>query len=665
MPPAISRFFASFAPTFRPPFEGLWVVVLIYYTWCFLVFPHSQTLRGNLPDPDDYMYLTQILDWIGGQGWYDNIQHRMNPPTGVPIHFSRLAMLPMAVMTMIFRQFGLAPRGAATIMALIEPLILFGMFFAIVKWMAETVMSRLWSGVTAFVTLFATGMTFMFMPGHVDHHGMIIVIVAFVLGCVLRMIKQPEQARWGIYAGLGMAFGLTVALEILPWLLLIAGIIGLWAMAKGHQAARNAMAFGLVLYLASMLCLGLTRPPKGWMELDVLTYSVVYVFMTGGIALAFIGVGVTGKLPAPVRWIVGSVLAIGAGGLFLHHFPDLITGPYGGMDPELAEQILGEIDEAQPLTNIDHSIFDLLYHILGALVGLGAAAGFLRRARDNESRWLWGTMTALLAASILLTVFYQRRFTGVMGMLSIVPLAALLEYGWSWISANYHGRRKVWAEIFLVMLVGPLPSLFYPALVDNRTFATGMLMFPVDPGVTRNPCDTYVLEKILRDPKIYGDRRHLILSSMGMGPELLFRTPHGVLAAPFHMNVTGNIDSTRFFSTPYASEAEAIAHRRHADLVVACRYVPEIYLRTPESLKVDEEHGKDFAPHFIELLMTNKAPPWLKQVNFKNLDNWLIFEVAAQVSGLPKNDKVDSDKAEASENKKTIKPPAKATPAAP
>ena len=33
---------------------------------------------------------------LKGAGWYDNIQHRLNPPDGVMIHFSRLAMIPMA-----------------------------------------------------------------------------------------------------------------------------------------------------------------------------------------------------------------------------------------------------------------------------------------------------------------------------------------------------------------------------------------------------------------------------------------------------------------------------------------------------------------------------------------------------------------------------------------
>jgi len=89
------NFFRSLATVFTPPFAGLGVFVVLYYAWAHLVYPHNDLLRGNFPDPDDYMYLNQTLDWIKGQAWFDNIQHRLNPPEGTPIHFSRFAQMPL------------------------------------------------------------------------------------------------------------------------------------------------------------------------------------------------------------------------------------------------------------------------------------------------------------------------------------------------------------------------------------------------------------------------------------------------------------------------------------------------------------------------------------------------------------------------------------------
>jgi hypothetical protein len=625
----LSRQFRSLAPIFRPPFDGLMFLVIVYFAWCFLVFPHSQILRGNFPDPDDYMYLTQVLDWLKGQGWYDNIQHRLNPPEGVPIHFSRFAQLPMAILILVFKGMGLGSYGAAILTGLIYPFILLAGLLVAMRWLAQSVMPKRWSGVTAYVTLFATGMMFMFMPGHVDHHGLVVGLIVLTLGCVMRLIDEPEQYRWAFGAGLILALGLTVALETLPWLLLISVGIGMLAVAKGGAEARSGLIFGTTLCLSSAGFLLLTRVPDQLFELDILTYSLVYLLLTGGIALAFIGVGVVAKTNEWIRWVTGVGLALLAGLLFIHRFPELITGPYGAIDPQLAPIILGEVDEAQSLLTLYKGFLNTLIRLGGVIIALIAGLYFLRQAKAKE-RWKWGFMLAMLVAAIWLTLFYQYRFMATMGMLTIIPLTVFLQRGWQWIGSHYQGRHKFFAEIGLLLLVGPLPSVLFPALVDGRSFNTGILLFPVDSSFTRAPCDTYVLEKILRDPQLYGDHQHLILSSMAQGPELLFRTPHTVLSAPYHMDISGNIDVTRFFSTPYESEAESIARRRHADLVVACRFVPSLYTRAPANVPSPKNatiQGEDVVPHFAELLVTNKAPSWLKRVDFPGLNNYVIYEI--------------------------------------
>jgi hypothetical protein len=229
-----------------------------------------------------------------------------------------------------------------------------------------------------------------------------------------------------------------------------------------------------------------------------------------------------------------------------------------------------------------------------------------------------------LGVFLLLALIYQYRFAGVMGLVSILPLAVLLQRGWGWIGQHSQGRQRVYAELALILLVGPLPAVIVPAVADGRSFNTGILLFPVNRA--RDFCDTYVLEQMLRSPSYFGDRPRLILSTMEMGPEILFRTAHKVLAAPYHMDVQGNIDADRFFETPYASEAEAIARRRHVDLIVLCRALPTIYTRVPEGV-IAEGKTQDFAPHFAELLEANKAPKWLKPVPIKALGNFLVFEV--------------------------------------
>src|SRR5687767_2656618 len=54
-------------------------------------------------DPDNYMRLVQVRDLLAGQGWFDLVQHRVNPPEGLHTHWSRLADLPYAIPILLLR----------------------------------------------------------------------------------------------------------------------------------------------------------------------------------------------------------------------------------------------------------------------------------------------------------------------------------------------------------------------------------------------------------------------------------------------------------------------------------------------------------------------------------------------------------------------------------
>ena len=52
----------------------------------------------RFPDPDDTLRLVQVRDLVAGQGWYDLRQHRVDAPHGgVPMHWSRLVDIPLAL----------------------------------------------------------------------------------------------------------------------------------------------------------------------------------------------------------------------------------------------------------------------------------------------------------------------------------------------------------------------------------------------------------------------------------------------------------------------------------------------------------------------------------------------------------------------------------------
>src|SRR5688500_4766047 len=63
--------------------------LLLYARW-------AQINAFALGDTDDNMRMMQVRGLLAGQGWFDLRQHRLNPPSGADIHWSRLVDLPIA-----------------------------------------------------------------------------------------------------------------------------------------------------------------------------------------------------------------------------------------------------------------------------------------------------------------------------------------------------------------------------------------------------------------------------------------------------------------------------------------------------------------------------------------------------------------------------------------
>ena len=75
---------------------------------------------------------------------------------------------------------------------------------------------------------------------------------------------------------------------------------------------------------------------------------------------------------------------------------------------------------------------------------------------------------------------------------------------------------------------------------------------------------------MLRDPAGLGQSPKIVLALPGAGPELLYRTPHSVLAIPHHRYQPGFAAGYRIFTATDFTEAESLLARWRVDLVVIC-----------------------------------------------------------------------------------------------
>ncbi len=625
---------------FQKPFIGLPFLMWCYFILCYIVLPHNSVWFGLLPDPDDYTYLSQTLDWLHGQSWFDNVQHRMSPPEGVDLHYTRLAEIPIAGMILLFRLFQYSWQTAALYASFTLPFIYLGILFYVLRVTAERFVSKDWSRLTAFTMVFAGAPLNKFTPGQVGHHSLETILTMGAIGLTAQMFAHPDRKRWAIAAGGVFAFAMAMALENLPWLALTSTVIGLWTIVSGAKAARSASIFGVALFLFGSLFLVIEKSPAEVFHTDLLAYSIAYVVFMGGVALALLGAsGATFIKDIKLRFVVSGGIAAILGAIYLYQYPELLAGPYGAMDKRLAELFALDTSEMQPLIERINNTPGLMIFLFTPALSLVVSL-FSAYKEKGHKRWNWILLASLLAASVGPALFYQCRLTVYMELFSVIPLVAFAERGYIWLCAHYEGRRLFLAEICLVLLIGPLTKVLIPALQDGRSFNAGVLLFPADS--TFYTCGIDNIATVLNAPP-YAGRKLRIMNMMNQGAQLIFYTQHEVMAAPYHKNVRGNLDAVDFFTTSDPAEAKEIARRDGIDLVMSCHYVYHMYFKGNESLYFSSPDGSyakrlpdgsivnlSSDESFVWQLASGKVPDWLTPIPVPRPSNYSLYEVKTE-----------------------------------
>jgi hypothetical protein len=506
---------------------------------------------------------------------------------------------------------------AAIATAALWPPLFFLALLSILRKQAQFFMPAAWSSLAALVAIFAANLTFAFMPGQVDHHGFIALLIACCMVCILKMMTEPPTRTIPIIAGVTLALALALGLESLPWLIVFSAFLGVWAIVNGDRAIENTRLFGLSLSLSGMAFLATYKPASAWLDMDMTAFSSTYILLLLGITLCFNVAWMVQKFALKIRLPITGMAAGFIGGLFILRFPELLTGPYGAVNKSLMHFMLPMNLESMPMIDESSSFY---FWLPWPLISLGICVWQMIGSRKALS-WPWILFLVLQLTGLLLASFYQSRYALYAQMFGVIPLAFLLQIGLS------QPQIGVWRKsLFLLALPLLAIGLFY----DNFSWAN-VLLFPMQAPMP--PCDLEEAALRLNQQPYDQGRPRLILNSIDEGPELLLRTRHSVLSAPFHNNIDGNLDSAGFFRTSNASVAKSIAMRRGADLVLTCRDIEGGYLVSDDGDNRDPATGSlriSMPPPMALLLTTAYIPPWLHSIDLGSASRTLLFDVAPQ-----------------------------------
>jgi len=566
-------------PTYwRRWFWAFWaavIVYMLYYKWHAIHW-------FSLSDTDDNMRFVQVEALLHGQGWYDLRQHRIDPPQGISIHWSRLVDLPIAGLMLVLRPILGGPEAARWSCA-IAPMLALGAALYAMMLTVRRLVDRWAFFLAAAILVCANTTMLMWMPLRIDHHGwQLASLIVAVSG-----MADGRRFRGGLTAGCATAFSLAIGLELLPYLAVVGALILLWWVIEGDQASRlrgyglslaAGTAFGYLVFgsfdNAQMLC-------------DALTPVYLSTLVSAGAILFALG-----SLPFARRWLrITAALAACAAiiGFFAGAFPQCLGRPEH-LSPEADKLWFSHIKEAKPL--YQHGWRIAFPTLSLSVVGVVGSAWAFWRARGTEKAVPWALVFLLSLFSALL-LFWQTRAGPASQLMGVIGATAL---GWqmiNWTLAHRNVLVRVFGSVAVFLLVS---GSFSALIVQNVPEQRSKYRQKVD--VANRYCPTLpALHPIAALPKA------TILTFIDLGPRLIAVTHHDAIAGPYHRASDAILDVQHSFRAISPEVAHDVMRRHGASLLLICPGLSESTVYASEAPK-----------GFYVQLVHGQVPNWLAPV---------------------------------------------------
>jgi hypothetical protein len=586
--------------------RGFWKRIVLAWLAVAIALTVRQlaAIRGfELADPDDYLRLVQVRDLIAGQGWFEHFQYRINPPEGVATHWSRLVDMPLVAVILVLTPL-LGQAGAELTAAVIVPLLTLLCAMALTARIAGKLLGPRAAYACCLVWVMALPAMAQLQPMRIDHHGWQIVAVLAAINGLLA--HDPRKGGW--IAGLSLAVGMSISLELLPFTVLIAAVLGLRWLRNPDNGAwlthmLQALAAGSVaLYLA-------TRGPLT-SEVHCDTVSPAYL---AGFVLAAVLVSVIARLrlltPVGLAGLLGAAGAL-TGACYLLLAPQCLSGPFAELDPVVRDLWYLNVFEGMPVWK--QKLPNLVQMVVPPLAGLIVLGLAWLRARDLRKQLL-ADYVLVLGGALVIAVLVAR-FSGVAAALATVPLGfAVAEWLRRASEAQFTGRLAALPLIMLALLPGFAVGQAQTALAAPTSAGAG----DSKDAIVGRGCS---LPGSI--PALAALPRATIFAPFEIGPTVLVHTDHKVIATGHHRASAAMRDVIDAYLADPA-KAQTIVRAHGARYVVACDDL------------IEARNYRTFAPQGLMAgLMVGQAPDWLEPVALPAeagaLKIWKVRPLAAQ-----------------------------------
>ena len=534
---------------------------------------------------DDAMRLVQVRDLIGGQGWFDLVQHRLDPP-GASMHWSRVVDAPLAALILMLRPL-VGMHGAEALTLLLWPVALFAAVLALVAAIAGVMSNKATGSQTIAVLLAVLSAPALihFRPGAIDHHN---VQIALLLVLILVVSEIEQSAVKAAMAGAAASLSLAIGIEMLPAILPIGvAVFGLFIW-RGASVSRQVGAFGAALAVSSlMLAAALVPLPSLASPVCDAFGGPVLLLVAGGGASLMIMVEIDRYYSSlRLRLMSGAALAIALLAVFLSLYSGCIASPYDQLDPLVTSLWVNRVAESISLRTMLQLMPQKILGFYGfPVMTMGfALAALIKSNPVARFRWIIGIVA--LAALTALSV-WEIRGAAAASMVAAPIFAAGLAVLWP---ARAAGRSL----IFLALAASP--ASFAALGLSARALVEFIAPKMAIADIKESKCQTVSDAAPMR--QLPNGR---VMAPIDLGPAILLETDHAVFAAPYHRNNDGNAAMLKLMLAPLPAARQMLADRR-VDYVVTCSAAPDqdLVRLAPDGLAA--RLGRGETPDFLEPL---------------------------------------------------------------
>jgi hypothetical protein len=524
-------------------------------------------------DFDSLMRMQGVIDLLQGQHWYDHVQHRLNPPNGVFIHWTKPVDMLLLLFALPLSSF-LPIQTAVLVSAAFVPPVFMVISVYLLLWAVRPL--KVAAPVQLYLVLVCAAAPICW-GGYgsfaVDHHFLLITLSIAATGLVVHLLSAAEIFLKKYSLTLGAVIGLGIWVS--PEFMVFSGVCLAYSGCCwiGNPERYRFVLPDILKTITFLLCLAVLweRRPLWAVEHD--TVSIVHLTLFVLLAGLSILLKRFHALHSGMARFQGAALGV----VFVVGVMELLfTGfhraHYNHVSAFVDENLLAYIIELQGLFAAQGKNLLVFYaYIYVFIIGMG---GFL----SKRVRAIWRANAApyfflfVIAIAMLYMAMLQQRWAAYsiapMALFSVAVVSVLLKdtaESLSELAARCRLDIKFLATGMLAISLagGGLASAFVGFSIAKPEEAK---------GIEQKACNA-ALHKFIREGKLNTVLQKpdgLVLAPTDWAPSILFWTPHSAVAGNYHRDTDGIKAVVGFFKAQTADEAKAIVMERKVDVVVYC-----------------------------------------------------------------------------------------------